>query len=427
MVVQKGFETLISWWKVFKTVFIAVGVLLSFFAVVELLRAYQTLRDIHPIAGIAFIGIVACGLLCAVGYIMISLGSRPPVLTVPAVADPDNPSGREVRRYGSYLTRYIARLSKNDNLPGEDKDKAQEGMERLATALRAGGGREQPLGAVEQAENETIEPLLAKLDEQAEREIRNCTRDVMAAVAFSPYQAIDLMIVLFRNLAMVIRIVHIYNSRPRLKEQLRILADTIAVVATVNYLNMGKSLLEDLGSRVPGIGKSLDDIAQGVGAGFMTSVAGHAAKHRCRAFRKWDAQEAKESLRRHVHEFYADVKDMFWKDVLPGIKGRLGDITRNQWGKVTSGISSALDETGRAIGRFMRDPLATGSGGGASAEVRRGRAVIKSAVGVCSTAGEKAREMGAGVFRESKSAGSKGLARLGKSKQKADEDRPGSD
>ena len=56
---------------------------------------------------------------------------------------------------------------------------------------------------------------------------------------------------------------------------------------------MGKSLLEDLGSRVPGIGKTLDNIVQGIGAGLMTSVAGHAALHHCQAFKKWSAEEAK--------------------------------------------------------------------------------------------------------------------------------------
>ncbi len=45
--------------------------------------------------------------------------------------------------------------------------------------------------------------------------------------------------------------------------------DIINIIATVNYINMGKNLIEHLGSKVPGIGRFIDDIAQGIGAGFL--------------------------------------------------------------------------------------------------------------------------------------------------------------
>ena len=51
---------------------------------------------------------------------------------------------------------------------------------------------------------------------------------------------------------MVVRIVKVYRARPALGEQIRIFSDIINVIATVNYINMGKNLIESLGSRVPG-------------------------------------------------------------------------------------------------------------------------------------------------------------------------------
>ena len=178
-------------------------------------------------------------------------------------------------------------------------------------------------------------------------------RDVMVGVTLSPYKAADLLIVLYRNLIMVGQIIHVYNARPRFRQQLSIYADIVRVIATVNYLNMGRNLIEGLGSHVPGIGRFVDDIAQGMGAGFMTTVVGHAAMDRCRAFRPWNETQAKDSLRRRAAAFYGDVKDTFWVDVWPTIRSRAGAAA----GDLRDKIASALDETGNAIGSFVKVPV----------------------------------------------------------------------
>ena len=77
------------------------------------------------------------------------------------------------------------------------------------------------------------------LDEKAEKQVRKSTRDVMVGVTLSPYKAADLLIVLYRNLIMTTKIIRIYNTRPRFREQLKTIYDTICIVATVNYINMG--------------------------------------------------------------------------------------------------------------------------------------------------------------------------------------------
>jgi len=45
-----------------------------------------------------------------------------------------------------------------------------------------------------------------RLDEQAERIVRECVRDVMLAVVLSPYRSADLLIVLYRNGRMVLEL-----------------------------------------------------------------------------------------------------------------------------------------------------------------------------------------------------------------------------
>ena len=116
---------------------------------------------------------------------------------------------------------------------------------------------------------------------------------------------------------------------------------------------MGKNLIEHLGSKVPGIGRFIDDIAQGIGAGFMTSVTGHAAIYRCRAYRPFNAEQAKDNIRTRIGSFYADVRDMFNKDILPQITRRIGDTSKDTIDK----IASAIDETGSLVGKFVKAPF----------------------------------------------------------------------
>ena len=50
-------------WKWFKRIVFIVGVALTFFVILEVIRAYQTLNDLHPWAGYAFLFILLAGLL----------------------------------------------------------------------------------------------------------------------------------------------------------------------------------------------------------------------------------------------------------------------------------------------------------------------------------------------------------------------------
>lgn len=371
-----------TWWRIIRTAIGVIGVLLTFFAVIEAIRAYQTLRDFHPIAGYIFVGVLACLGIWLIGYILATLGSRPAVLVPPVIPSPDEATERQLRRYGKYLGKYIDRLSDNPSLSTDDRAKAEEGGEELADALASARTNEAILAAIGQAESNIIQPLLAKLSKQADKEIRASVAIVMAGVALSPYKAADLMIVVYRNVVMVIRTIRIYNSRPRFGEQLRILSDIVNVVATVNYINMGQNLIDGLFSNVPGIGRFTDDIAQGIGAGFMTSVVGHAAMQRCEAFKGWNEQEAKDTLRSRAGDFYADVRDMFKKDILPKILKRFGDSSRDTMEK----IGQVLDDIGGRVGTFVKAPFSAAisatstvvtAGGKVTARSRRRLRVIK--------------------------------------------------
>ena len=362
-------------WKLIRFTLVLIGVLLSFIAFMELVRAYQTLRNIHPLVGWLYAAVIAVAVLWVIVYYWKTIGSRPRVLTPPAINDFENAGTRPLRKYGRYLSRYLERLSINPNLSEEQKQRAKAERKQILQTLEAGPSKETLLTLIQRAEKETIDPLLEVIDQKANRHVRDSMRDVMVFVTLSPYKSIDLAIVIYRNIRMVVDLIRMYNARPALKEQFRIFIDIFTIVATVNYIHLGRNLLESLGSHVPGVGRFLDDIAQGIGAGFLTTVTGHAAMQRCRAFSGWNPKQARDSVLSQLGDFYVDVRDVFFKDVWGLVTRGSGEALASAKGAA----AAAIDETGRQLGKWIRVPvdLAVGAGNIISKPFRREKSETK--------------------------------------------------
>ncbi|MBN2513981.1 MAG: DUF697 domain-containing protein [Sedimentisphaerales bacterium] len=329
------------------------GVLLSLFAIFELLRMFQTLYSIHPAAGYVFLVVLAGGSVWLFVWFFRVLGGSPRALTPPATVDIEQADLRQLRRWAGYQLRFLQRLTQNPYLNEQMRGQIQTEMDRLTPAFSQTRDFGQMHQLVLTTEEKTILPALESLDRQASRQVRDCVRDVMLGVTLSPYKSADIFIVLYRNVLMTGRIIQTYNTRPALGQTIRIGIDILNIVATVNYINMGKNLIEALASKLPGVGRLTDDIAQGIGAGFMTSIAGHAAMDRCRAFRRWNPQVAKAGLLNRVGDFYADVRDIFFSDVWGFVKVRSSQATD----QAKDAIGQALDQTARTLTECVRIPV----------------------------------------------------------------------
>lgn len=358
-----------SFLKNARVVLLVVGVFVSMFFVAESIRVYQVFYSVHAFFGVLFLIVFLGCLGWLFRFVFKAMVSSPPVLVPPNIGSLDKLKGRELKRYVKYLIKYLGRLSANENLSDEDKAKAGNTAVYLRGSLKAEESNEIRIDDINKAE-EQIEVLLGKLDDKAKGQVRRSTRDIMVAVTLSPYKAADLMIVLYRNLLMTTKIIRIYNSRPRFREQLKIIIDIITVVVTINYINMGKSLLEGLGAKVPVVGKYIDDIAQGIGAGFMTSVAGNAAMQRCRAFKAWSVEEAEVKIHRNLRSFLAEVNYTFKNEVFD-LLGKRMDIAKETLDRVKEGVSEVLDNTVDAVDRFVKQPIAASAAAGSEA-VRKG-------------------------------------------------------
>jgi len=336
-------------WRIGCKIVVLVGVALSFFAVMEVVRAYLTLRELHWLLGAGFLVIIAGLLLWGLHYFLSAMRSYPKVLK-PA------PRSR-VRKYAKYLAGYLDRLAVNDALSEDEKVRAAADHKKIRSALRNLKGSAVLLETIEQVEAETIGPLLKTLDKQADKNIRAATRDIMFAVTVSPYRSLDVIVVIYRNMAMVKNIASVYNARPALRESLRIAYDTARVVAAVNFVNLGSKMLENitkgLPGMIPGVNRIIDDCTQGLAAGLLTSVTGHAARDRCRAFGQWDYELAKRNIANHLKTFSADVGKMFFKDIVPHIKIP-GQLAVDKWKDIRDGVVKGFNETVQVVQSFTR-------------------------------------------------------------------------
>jgi uncharacterized membrane protein YcjF (UPF0283 family) len=347
---------LLAWWRVVRTATLVIGTLLSVVAVVEVMRVYVILHAFSPWLGLGFVLVVITGLAWLVGRFVVALWSLPRAPAPPEIVDPTRLSPTEALASAGFLQHRIAQLQQNPALEASQR----ESLEAVLTRLRQSVDRE----VVSQSQVE-INRLLAPLDEAAERIVQECVRDVMIAVVLSPFRSADLLVVLYRNGQMILRLAQLYQTRPAPVEQLRIVRDVLAVVATVNLLNFTEKFVEQLVERVPLLGQLAGDVTQGVGAGLLTSATGHAALYRCKSIDPWSRPVAQDRLAHRMSSFAQDVQAILKADVLPKLRPRLPDFK-----SVTERLSAAFEATVEGMGDWVWRPVTTRGSTFAEATIR---------------------------------------------------------
>ena len=382
-----------------RTAVIAAGVLLSVLALVEILRATVFLYGLSPWLGTAFVLALAGGIAWFVWRFVWTLARLPRAPAPPVVADPGHLTPEELETCSAYLQHRIAQLRENPRLSAADHDALEVAASALGVSPSA-----QAFGAC----RDELNRILAPLDRDAERIVQTCVRDVMAAVVLSPFRSADLLIVLYRNGKMVLGLATHYQSRPALAEELRIVRDVLAIVATVNLLNFTEKFFEQMLTGVPVLGGLAGDLSQGAGAGLLTSATGHAAIQRCRSIDLWDRRRAQEGIERRMPRFARDVKEIFSVDVLPLLRPRVPDFS-----SASEKIGAAFEAALGSMDAWVWRPVATAGTGVASATVRRGASAWRGArSGIAGAAGivgrgsvrvwRKARDGVSGALRRNK-------------------------
>ena len=74
-------------WKTLRTALLVIGILLSFFAFIEMVRAYQVLREWHPAVGFLFLAVLFAGVAWGIVRYCMEVARRPSILTAPVHVD----------------------------------------------------------------------------------------------------------------------------------------------------------------------------------------------------------------------------------------------------------------------------------------------------------------------------------------------------
>jgi uncharacterized membrane protein YcjF (UPF0283 family) len=291
--------------KILERIAVVAGVGLTFFAVIETLRAYQILYDTHPWLGYGFLAAVA-GLLLYVVWQVRAIFAYRQVLAPPELPDEGEISARQGKKFKQHLKRVSTRFSNNPQLASKSRQ-----LERLGAAVEAlpepAGDGANLRDAITAIERDHIAALLKVLDIEAEKVVSDNVGLVSIGTALSPYRSVDMYIVLARNTRMINQILRIYRTAPTPRETLLVFWDILRVVAAINLINAMDNIWTGLGRHVPFLGRYGEAMSEGVFSGLLTSVAGHAAIDRCRSYRPWSKDEAVRAYRGKMSRWSMDV------------------------------------------------------------------------------------------------------------------------
>jgi len=340
-------------WKMTKTAISICSFLLLFFVGMELLRAYQTFYSVHPMLGGFFVIAAFALIIWFLFWLFQSFASLPKVLTPPKIRDFDNLTMKEAREYCDYLVKYLMRLSQNGNLTEEHRLSVQKYLDDLSKAIKGKPSSEELLRHIHLMESGAIVPALEILKKKSEGEVWSSVRNIGIGVAVSPFHALDLVLVIYGNIKMTVRIMEVYQGRPSLLEIMRTLRDVGSVLVTVSFLNISEKVIEKLFSLVPGVGRIVDEIAQGCGAALMTSVAGNAAIHRCSAFnRRWKPEDASGEIKGKIGNLHRLVGDLIRDEMIPKLRKLKHDAAGKEnaeqnafWENLSNKVTEAFEET----------------------------------------------------------------------------------
>jgi uncharacterized protein (DUF697 family) len=332
----------LNWWlKVIKRGLLAVGLLLSILATGEFIRIYQFLTSLSIWSARAFLLIsllMAGWMLVTAARLLFSKPGRLPDL--PNINNLEKSNQEDLIQYRDALLPHLDRMLSSEYLEETEKHGLLMASKTLTPATQ-NTDCEDLAFALNTLEKELVIPLQDHLDKAAEKEIRAATSQVIGAVTLSPWHSADLLVVIGRSLKMVLKISNIYGSRPTLGEQLLILKDVASAVAAVGLAGAGQKMIEGLTASVPLVGKVIDDVIQGAGAGFYVNLAGWAAKERCRTLNRWEPERARKKLRNQLGRFTSDLRRCLIVDLAPSI-----------WERITKRFRSSQPEV--AIGRDLR-------------------------------------------------------------------------
>jgi putative membrane protein len=123
--------------------------------------------------------------------------------------------------------------------------------------------------------------VLSKVDEKALDEVAKFSTEAVVLVALSPIALVDMMLMFWRNLRMIDKVAALYGLKIGYWSRIKLIKQVFVIMAYAG----ASELVIDLGADLVGaelLGKLSARMAQGLGAGMLTSRLGIQTIKLCR-------------------------------------------------------------------------------------------------------------------------------------------------
>ncbi len=304
--------------KNFERIAVAVGILLFFLVFIEMIDAYQTLRDFHSWAGYAFLALLASIIIYMIWQIR-PFFSLPSVPKHPGFEVDSAMTGKQRKLMDRFLVEIALRFATNPILMQDQSLSLDKMNDQVSTLKMLPNNSDYP-EKVEQFETEVFAPLIVALDQEAEKIVADNVAIVSVGTALSPYRSADVFIVLARNFKMINSILKVYRTRPSKRETVLVFYDIARVLAAVNILGSMDQMWLGISKHVPFIGASGEALSEGLFSGLLTSVAGHAAIDRARTYHGWSSEAAARAYRGKLNRWGKDILNILKRHGIDRLK-----------------------------------------------------------------------------------------------------------
>ncbi len=347
-------------WLLRRAKLAAIALVALFFLVLalEAARLLQAAAGIHPALG-ALVGIALAAGACWLGVPLWRALRVPRAVTPPAVPADDAYSPRHLAEQARYLDQYLRGCRRNPELREQAAavDDAARELAVLRPRWEASDRASLPAARDEMRQwvERRLEPLLAPLDEKAERLIHQEALGVGLGTAISPNGTLDAFVVCWRSIQMSSRLAVLYYGRPGPRGTLRILIDVAVASAAASYLqHVGHSLGGLVARSIGGIaGVVAGPATQGITNALVMARLGYLVQRRCRSFQRWDPGTQRSALADAAAATQRVALGLV-TEILRQAGSGLGVVA----GAVVKGASSAVEGIASAAGSlvdFTRD------------------------------------------------------------------------
>ena len=338
--------------------------LAALFAGAELLRLSLLFYRLNPVAGFVIAGFFAVTFL-----VLFIRGQRRRRLYRIAFLSPPLPdlpvaSFYELRDYGRHLHKRLRQLSHNPYLSAEMASLARRQAHEIDGVLHAHPLIDDLVRTIEQTEKDILPPLFAALREKASAKLPDFTRESMANGTLQHMRSFVCPVVLTRSMAIVSEIMSFYLRQAGFLEQCFFWKDILRAMCRIEALKLHRTLVHNLYSNLPALGRECEWIGQSLSVGFLTTLAGNLVIDRCESFRKWMPKSSLQRLCATAKDPLINTRNVFNKEILPESKNRLKALlppgtteAPGFWEGVQFGIRSSTDSVINSLAGFI--PLMT--------------------------------------------------------------------